>query len=222
VFKDTFKHSFHVAMGGIEPVHGHPLVIGQDFGRDPCSLITQCDHRGRLLILAEVVAADMGLENQLKINLLPELRTERYLAKPVLVVGDPSGASKSTLYEETSFDLIKRCGLNCMPAPTNDIDPRLRSVEAFLSQQINGAAALLIDGQRCPTLVRALDGAYRYGKTRDGKRRPVPDKSHPYSDLADALQYVCLAVHGGQVLRYTGSMLRPTREHKRIPVGSWT
>lgn len=222
VFRESFKHSFHVAAQGIEPVHGHPLVVGQDFGRDPCSLICQCDHRGRLLVLAEVIAQDMGLENQLKLNLLPELRTERYLAKPILVVGDPAGAAKSTHYEETSFDLIKRCGLNCMPAPTNDLDPRLRAVEAFLGQQINGGPALIIDGIRCPTLVRALDGAYRYGKTRDGKRRPTPDKTHPFSDVADALQYVCLAVHGGQVMRFTGSMLRPTREFKRVPKGAWT
>ena len=85
--------------------------------------------------------------------------------------GDPAGAAKSTHYEETSFDLIKRCGLNSTPAPTNDLDPRLRAVEAFLGGQVQGGPMLLIDGSRCPMLVRALDGAYRYGKTRDGRRK---------------------------------------------------
>src|SRR5690606_30698085 len=45
VFRDSFKHAFHV-VDEVFPVSGHPLIVGQDFGRDPCSVICQVDHRG--------------------------------------------------------------------------------------------------------------------------------------------------------------------------------
>jgi hypothetical protein len=65
VFRETFKSAFHV-VDEVEPVVGHPLLIGQDFGRDPCTLICQIDHRGRLLVLEEVIAADIGLETHIE------------------------------------------------------------------------------------------------------------------------------------------------------------
>ena len=46
-------------------------------------------------------------------------------------------------------------------------------------------------------LVRALNGGYRFGKTKAGQTKPLPEKLHPFSDLADALQYVCLVVNSG-------------------------
>jgi hypothetical protein len=61
VFRESFRPSWHVA-DEVLPVNGHPLIIGQDFGRDPCSVICQLDHKGRLLVLGEVVAEDIGLQ----------------------------------------------------------------------------------------------------------------------------------------------------------------
>jgi hypothetical protein len=54
-------------------------------------------------------------------------------------------------------------------------------VEAVLLGQRDGGPALVIDGSRCPTVVRA----YRYGKTREGVRKPNPDKNQ-WSHCADA------------------------------------
>jgi NADH:ubiquinone oxidoreductase subunit 2 (subunit N) len=203
VFGSSFKNSFHV-VESLEPVHGHPLLIGQDFGRDPWSLICQMDHRGRLLILEECEAEDMGLELHIQRTLRPRLMQQRYIGRKVAIVGDPAGRAKDTLYEETSFDLLKKNGFMCFPAPTNDIDPRIRAVESFLLSQRDGGPAIVFDRSRCPTLVRAMGGGYRYAKMRSGERKPKPEKGpEPYSHVADTLQYVCLASHYG----VTGSML---------------
>ena len=221
VFRESFKIGFHV-VDEVDPVSGYPLIVGLDFGRDPCAVITQLDHRGRLLVLEEIIAEDIGLELQLNRAIKPQLMQERYLGKSIIIVGDPAGMQRSTMYEETSFDLVKRAGFSAYPAPTNDVDKRINAVESFLLAQRDGGPAMLIDRQRCPTIVRALSGGYRYAKTRAGVRRPKPDKNS-FSHIADALQYACVAAHGGMVgmiaARLQGAR---RREPKRIGAAAWT
>jgi hypothetical protein len=197
--------------------------MGLDFGRDPCAVICQADHKGRFLVLEEIIAEDVGLETQLQRGIRPMLLSERYVGRSVVVVGDPAGKQRSTLYEETSFDLIKRYGLRAYPAPTNDVDKRLAAVEAWLLGQRDGGPAMLIDGTRCPTLVRALDGGYRYGKTRGGLRKPSPDKNE-YSHIADALQYACVTAHGGMGEMIANRLMAsPKRQGPpKIKAGAWT
>jgi hypothetical protein len=221
VFRDSFKSSFHV-VDELKPIATMPLIVGQDFGRDPCSLIAQLDHRGRLLILEEVIAEDIGLELHVNRSLRPALLQPRYLGRSVAMVGDPAGKAKSSIYETTTFDDLKRMGFTAFPAPTNDLDPRLRAVEAWLLGQRDGGPAILIDRQRCPTLIRALSGGYRFAKTRSGQRKAVPDKNE-YSHITDALQYVCLAAHGGMTeLMSRHMMRRPASTRPRFSSAAWT
>lgn len=222
VYKDSFKRSFHVVKD-LEPVSAFPLIIGQDFGRDPCAVICQLDHKGRLLVLEEVIAEDIGLELHIDRSLRPALSNARYLGKSVAVVGDPAGRAKNSHYEETSFDLLKRAGFIAFPAPTNDIDPRIRAIDTFLLGQRDGGGAMLIDEDRCPTIIRALSGGYRYARTRNGMRKPLPDKNE-YSHVIDALQYACLAANGGMVgaiaQRLAG--MRFTRPREKLSAAAWT
>lgn len=223
VFRESFKSAFHT-VDSLDPVTGHPLLVGQDFGRDPCTLICQVDHRGRLLVLQEIIAEDIGLELHVERAVRPALMDPRYMGKPVAMIGDPAGAAKSSLSEETSFDALKRMGFAAYPAPTNDIDPRLRAVETWLLRQFDGKGAVVIDKTRCPTLVRALAGGYRYAKTKAGMRKPKPDKSHPYSDIVDAFQYVCLISHGRMNELVARHLMRKRGGPKRVVVnaGGWT
>jgi hypothetical protein len=222
VFRDSYKRSFHVRKGLI-PNRFYPLIIGQDFGRDPCSAITQMDTRGRLLCLEEVIAEDIGLEGHIEKNLRPILMQERYLGIPIIIVGDPSGTSKSTIYEETTFDVLKRMGFKCVPAPTNDLDPRLRAVEAWLLKQFDGGGAMLFDEDRCPIIIQGLAGGYRYAKTRTGVRKPLPDKNK-FSHPLDALQYACLVAHGRMSELIGRHLGRRSNSTPRAPVSAagWT
>ena len=205
------------------PVSGYPLLVGLDFGRDPCAVICQTDHKGRLLVLEEIIAEDIGLELQLQRGIKPVLMGERYFGRPIIIVGDPAGKQRSTLYEETSFDLIKRHGLMAYPAPTNDIDKRISAVESWMLGQRDGGAALLIDKERCPTLIRALSGGYRYAKTRGGVRKTVPDKNE-FSHIADAFQYACSAAHGGMT-DMLANRFKPRSKNStgpRMSASAWT
>ncbi len=221
VFRESFKRHWHVT-DGLEPVSGWPLLVGLDFGRDPCAIICQPDHRGRLLVLEEIIAEDIGLELQLQRAIKPTLMHQRYLGRAVYIVGDPAGRQRSTLYEETSFDLIKRNGLLAYPAPTNDVDKRINAVESWLLGSRDGGPALLIDEARCPTLVRALGGGYRFGKTKGGLRKPSPDKNE-YSHIADAFQYACVAAHGGMSEMIANRLQkRPRGARQGMSASAWT
>lgn len=221
VFRESFRSNFHV-VDGLIPNRFAPLIIGQDFGRDPCSAITQMDARGRLLVLEEVIATDIGLQGHIEANLRPVLLKPEYMGLPIVVIGDPSGRNKSTLYEESEFDLLRRMGFKVLPAPTNDLDPRLRAVEAWLLKQYDGKGAILLDRLKCPTIVRGLAGGYRYAKTRNGTRKPLPDKND-YSHPIDALQYACLVAHGqmnGAIGRVLGN--RPITPRRQVTAAGWT
>lgn len=222
VFKESYVSKFH-AVDNLEPALGHPLIVGQDFGRNPWSIICQMDHKGRLLVLEEVAADDIGLELHIRRGLRPALNNARYMGLPIAIVGDPAGVQRSTTYEETSFDVLKREGFQCFPAPTNNIDARLRSVEAFLEAQRDGGPALLIDKGRCPTLARALGGGYRYARLRSGQLKPLPDKNE-YSHPSDALQYAAAAANGGMAGMISSRLRAMPRGmgRKRPSPAAWT
>lgn len=221
VHRETFHSHYHV-VDELEPVSTYPLVVGLDFGRDPCAIICQPDHRGRLLLLEEVMAEDIGLELQLQRALKPALLKPRYFGRPVVIVGDPTGTQRSTLYEETSFDMIKREGLMAYPAPTNDIDRRIAAVDSWLLAARDGGPALLIDRGRCPQTIRALNGGYRYAKLKSGQRKATPDKNE-YSHVMDALQYAALAALGGLVDMVASRLHRPNRVPVATPSArGWT
>jgi hypothetical protein len=133
--------------------------------------------------------------------------------------------ARSTISEETSFDVLKRLGLPAFPAPTNDIDPRLRAVEAILGQQRNAGPALLINKTNAPFLFRAMSGGYRFLKSKTGALRATPDKmdAEGFSHVADTLQYVALVVHGGLVSEFS-SRLNPVQRPPRPKISSsaWT
>ena len=224
VYQESFKYEFHVK-DELMPVPSRLLIVGQDFGRNPWSLISQLDHRGRLQILEEVGGTDIGLEQHTKQSLLPALLSERYAGLPMVVVGDPSGAARDSLFELNAFDLLTQIGLPAERAPTNDLDPRIRAVENFLGRQIDGGGALLFDRARCPTLVQAMNGGYRYSKNKDDVSRSIPDKNS-FSHVSDCLQYICLVAGSMSAYSWLLGRVVNRRRHptarRKVSALAWT
>jgi hypothetical protein len=224
VFAQSFRADFHIVDETLV-IPGYPLLVGQDFGRNPWSLITQMDHTGRLLVHEEVPATNIGLEKHVNQNLRPRLMQSKYLGHKVAVVCDPAGVAKSSHSEESSVDLLKRLGFAAYPAPTNDIDPRLRAVEGLLTRQTNGGPTMLINRAGCPMLCRAMAGGYRFKKTKEGALKTVPEKNDAegYSHIVDDLQYIALIVHGG-LTEYVAQHLwgRKKRNRPKVTSAGWT
>lgn len=220
VFASTFRRDHHTAPF-LDPIPGMLLIIGQDFGRDPCSLICQPDHKGRLLVLEEVLADDIGLQLQLQHNLRPKLSEPRYSHLSRVVIGDPAGMSKDSLYEINSFDLLRASGFTAFPAPTNDPDARIRAVEHWLMMFTSAGPGLVIDAGRCPMLVRALNGGYRFSKDRHSEARARPNKNN-FSHITDALQYACLGAQHGTYSMIQRRINRPVSQKPKFTSRAWT
>jgi len=228
VFAGSFVRRFH-CVPTLEPVKLKMLMVGQDFGRNPWSLICQLDYNGRLLVLEEVAAEDIGLDLHMRQNLRPALSKPEYQNKPIIIIGDPSAKARSSLYEINEFDLLRNVyHLNAIPAPTNDIDQRIASVEHFLLDSRAGGPAILISEKGCPNLVAALNGGYRYSKSRLGVSVSSPDKNES-SHIADALQYVCLVAQSPGAYDYASNSAQREAHRRRLmeargrmPTQGWT
>jgi hypothetical protein len=223
VFRASFRHNFHVANNPLLPVPGTLVVVGMDFGRNPAAVITQIDARGRMVVTDELIteqAGSMGIEQFISSQLRPLLAQAKYARLPVGIVGDPSGIARGQIGEESVFKAITRLGFASQPAQTNLIEPRLRAVEKWLLQQRDGGAALLIS-PHCTNLVRAMQARYRYERLKDGQLKPMPTKSHPWSDIADALQYAVLG-HSGNVLSRLNRIRRDNRTTPPPSSSGWT
>jgi hypothetical protein len=107
------------------------------------------------------------------------------------------------------------------PAPTNEIEPRLRAVEKRMLMTIMGEPALQISREGCPTLVRALASNYKYRRKTTGILDELPEKLHPWSDVADCLQYGCLSVNQNLAGRVLRRLNRPAMAEAPRP-GGWT
>lgn len=220
VFRATFKQQWHVAKNDLLVIPGMMLVIGMDFGRNPAAILGQMDPRGRIIVLDELFAENMGVEKFITTMLRPLLSKVEYQRLPVGVVGDPSGVSRSQIGEESIFMALKRLGLASQPAQTNNIDPRLRAVEKWLLQSRDGGPAILIS-PKCVNLVSALRSKYRYDKKKDGELHPAPAKTHPWSDIADAFQYFVLGF-SGNIMTRLNRIRRDTNAQRSVNSAGWT
>lgn len=220
VFRNSFNKRWHVAKNNLLPVPGTLVVVGMDFGRNPSAVITQIDPRGRLVVLDEAVGEGMGVEQFVTTKLRPLLAHPKYARLPVGIVGDPAGVARSQIGEESVFAALKRLGFASQPAQTNNIDPRLRAVEKWLLQARDAGPAFLIS-PHCTTLITAMSSRYRYARKKDGELAPLPEKSHPWSDIADALQYGVLG-HSGTVLSRLNRVRRDNKPQAPVSSKGWT
>jgi len=219
VFRSTFREDFHVIDAQIPLTVGYPLIIGMDFARHPAAAIGQLDHLGRLKIFQELDQENMGVEKFVNEFLSPMLATERFRGHSVFIVGDPSGIARGEIGEESVFMMLKRLGYQALPASTNYITPRIRSVEKYLLQQRDGGPAMLIDREGCPQIIQAFKSKYKYKKKKDGQLEEKPDKSRPWADVMDAVQYLSLGTGANMM----GRIMRPARAHvPSPPVRGWT
>ncbi|MCJ5943617.1 hypothetical protein LPK64_29160, partial [Klebsiella pneumoniae] len=74
----------------------------------------------------------------------------------------------------------------------------------------------------CKALINAVATEYRYKTRKNGELEETPEKKHPVSDLADALQYAVMGSAGnvlGRVMRFVNRQRHPVAAP---PVRGWT
>lgn len=204
----SFKMDWHVAKSPLKPVRldNYPLIIGADFGLTPAVTISQLDARGRLLTFADLTSNGMGTLRFIREQLKP-LLASRFPGIQALVVGDPAGVQRAQTDERSVFDVFRTEGFRIVPAKTNTITARHSAVDNWLTRQVDGGPAHIIDPS-CKPLINALRGGYRYKiKTNTNEPDEKPEKNMA-SHVCDAHQYACLHADaggfGGGLYTHTG------------------
>ena len=217
----SFDRPNHVGKHEINPmVNDAPLLIGIDAGLTPAAVVGQLAYDGRLIIYDALVSEDMGALRFVREKLKP-LLSNKFPGRRSIVIIDPAAFQRVQTDERTVADIYKAEGFSVKPARTNSVAARIAAVEKFLTRIVDGKYSLILDPSGALPLIKALAGKYKYKINTKGVKDEKPEKSHPWSDVADAFQYICLHADGGEVF---GSSMNggDRREIKKISSGGWT
>jgi len=162
-------------------------------------VVGQMAPNGQLRILKEMHRPNILFRDFLNTVVVPELQ-QLYPLHKMLWVMDPAGSSHTALTRDTAKGVLQSYGFQVVLASTNDLDPRLRSVEHWLTTSLLDQPALLVDPS-CIEVIHGFEGRYRYMRDTKGELKPKPEKKHPVSDVHDCIQYMCLALSGKRVQR---------------------
>jgi hypothetical protein len=195
----SFSKDIHVASLPLRynPVSVNPLLVGFDCtGLNPAAVIAQVGMEGRLFVLRAIHAEDMGALRFIREVLKPLLVSD-FPASRVVVIIDPAGMNRGN-DERNVADLLKAEGFVTKPARTNSITARVAAVEAYLTKMVGGHPGILVDAS-CKTLIQAFLSKYRFKMNTKGEAAEQPEKTHPWADEMDALQYIALHADGGAI-----------------------
>jgi hypothetical protein len=184
-----FNEQLHV--DDLVPVHGLPVALGMDWGRTPAAVIMQQMPNGRWHVLEEVCLINAGADKLGKaVRRALNARYDGFTISSS--TGDPSGTAMAQTQDETPLELFdENSGLYSDPAYTNDFELRVAALDNLLTDLIDGQPAILVDRERCPTLIAGLSGKYQFRRikvTGDDRYHDKPDKG-PESHVCEALHY---------------------------------
>jgi len=191
----SFDQARHVSKSPFNVVPS-TVIIGVDAGLSPAAVFGQLDYQNRLIVHDAVISESMGALRFIREKLKP-LIANKYAGRPILVVIDPAAFQRAQTDERTVADIFKAEGFKVIGARTNVIAARLAAVENYLTRTVDGKESIVFDAAGCGPLITALRSKYRYKINTKGEKDESPEKNHPWSDIADALQYLCLHADNG-------------------------
>ena len=180
-----------------------PVVVGIDAARNPAAVFMQLGRDGKLRKLREAVGSDMSMKTFISTKLMPVIKNF-FPLNPLIFVGDPSWVRQGDVDDNSAKKELKRQFVTMQPesgnavksASTNDPIARINALDTpFRNWWPDGEPGIEYDSA-CVTLVAALRSKYRFRrmKTAGGEYKDSPDKTHPWSDIADADQYGTLFI----------------------------
>ena len=198
VWGASYDFERHVAKAVLLPQGNAPIIIGVDQGRSPAAVAMQTNPVGKLRVMREAYASGMGMDRFAAEHLRPMV-ANHFAGLPILCVIDPAGARLAETGDVSPKLVLEQAGFKVITAPTNALDRRIDAVERqlLLHQGIEFSPV-------CQKLINAVANDYRYKTNKGGELEEVPEKKHPISDLADALQYGTLVASGtpnGRIMR---------------------
>lgn len=181
-YNDDF-HSVEV----IDICEGHTILLAWDYGI-VCPACLLCQYvENRLNVIKEFIGEYITVKELYEQSVLPFLG--KYCGGLTLeVIGDPANTYGG-------FEQLEELDLPVEAAKTNKIDSRVGSVREFLSRLVGGKPAIIVSKEGCPKLRQGFNGKYAYKRLKvigEERYQDFPDKTHPYSDIHDCLQYAAM------------------------------
>lgn len=197
VYHDSFRYDLHVSKTPLRINPLLPVIVGQDFGLTPAGLWMQMQEDGRIFILRETPAFDMGTKRYIKSKFKPMMKTV-FPTNPIIVIGDPSGIHRADSDEGTSFKEFKYADILAKPARTNDPDVRIKTLDDIFSEYPDCKPRVLIDPS-CKMFIRAMQSEYRYPRKKLSVAEAYADKpeKNSVSHLVEGGQYGVMFLCGG-------------------------
>lgn len=173
-----------------------PIIIGCDYGIvAPAVLIAQFV-KGQIRFLKEFIGEYETITDIFKNSVIPFLNL--YCKGFTLdVVGDPADTAQGRAQ-------LRELGIEASPSSTNRIEARIMSVSNALNEMACGQAKILVSRKGCPSLREGFLGEYHYRRLKvigDEKYVDTPNKTHPYSDIHDAAQYIVIRLFDESKIR---------------------
>lgn len=217
----SFDRSVHVAKEELTPMlSDSPIIIGVDAGLTPAAVIGNVAYDGRLIVYDSLTSDGMGALRFVRERLKP-LLVNKYPGRRAVVIIDPAAFQRVQTDERTVADIYKNEGFSVKPARTNSVAARISAVDKYLTRVVDGKYSFVACPVHAGNLIQALAGKYRYKINTKGVRDEKPEKSHPWSDIADAFQYMCLHADGGEVFG-AANFATQRKEVVKVSAGGWT
>lgn len=174
-----------------------PLIVGLDPGLGgSAAVFGQMDMDGRLCVLGEIVAQGLPVTRLIETKIKPYINA-RFPGARVIVAPDPASRNRAQGDGRTAVQVIAE-HFDLAVETNNRLALRLEAIEWFATRVTPAGPAMAIDPDRCPALVRALRGGWRYEiKIKSGAiEKPQPENT-PSTHVGDAFGYLARYFHRG-------------------------
>lgn len=178
---------------------------------NPAAVIGQIHKNGTYIIHEEVYIDDIGLERFTRALLF---KLEQMFAgtaiPPIRFFGDPAGNKRDEIFEVTSFQHLRKHGLNVIASSIQDPKLRIEATRAPMLRYNHGKPGILVN-KKCKFLIKGLNGAWNYKRMNVPGSEAYADRPNKniYSHVCDALGYALCGCGEGKRLRNAGETIKP-------------
>lgn len=192
-----YNPAIHNVPGEYEFNRELKTIVAFDFGN--CSAVTfhQLTPWGQLRTFKEIVFSTKGETHNLAAAASHYLSTLNLKPSDVLCCADPSGNTKNN---QTGFS---ECDILRSPYNFSVRTDRISAIQArrkvgvsllqtMMGTLVQGAPRWQVWGDKCPTIIEALQGEYRYATSDAGDESNHIVEEHPWEDVIDTCRYAGL------------------------------
>lgn len=194
-----FNRKIHIApKEKVQPKTPINYFLSFDFGNTPVCLLGYINTFGSLIILEEFMIEKAGVNELYEHKISPVILNKYYNSKCQECFIDPAGFTIGQNIALSPADILRSKGLRIYTGyKSNRTGERIEAVRDFLTRLVAFGNAKLIISDNCPFLIDSISSRYIYEERRSGteiKIEPTGTHINWISDLADALQYMCIGI----------------------------